>query len=962
MNPRKRTLIYLVVLIAIVSVVVATASAQPQRDHALNTGADSSSLKTAAVLGEVEGAGGSAIYIIQFQDPPLASYRGGIDRLEATNPAARGEVKVDVDSAASRAYLAYLESEHSAFLNSLELLTGRSVAVNFDYLYAYNGMAVTLTREEAEDALALPGVLRIQRDFDRYIQTDAGPTWIGAPGIWDGSDTGGLGGTFGEGVIVGIIDTGLNMDHPSFADVGGDGYDHTNPYGSGNYVGLCDTDPGNWICNDKLIGYWIFTAETTEDTDGHGSNVAGIAVGNALNSITMEISATIDVGGRTIDTINDYTYNADISGVAPHANLVGYDACNDTGGCPLSALIGSINRTIPDGVDVINYSIGGSSSNPWTDADSLAFLGTVDAGIVPVTSAGNAGPGPGTIGSPNDAPWMLAVGASFHNRQFPNGLGNMTGGDTTPPGDIDGAGFTSGYGPAPIVYAGDYGDALCGSPFPEGTFTDNPIVVCDRGTFFRVEKGVNVLAGGAGGYILANANASQTLNADAHALPAVHILFDDGVALKSWIASGSGHMATIAGSTLSTDPANGDQMASFSSRGPNPSVPDVIKPDVTAPGVDILSAYKTNNWLPTNFQDEYGFVSGTSQSSPHAAGSATLVRALHPDWSPAEVKSALMSTGWQDVVKEDDLTPADPFDIGGGRVDLSRAGRAGLIWDISLADYVAANPGAGGQPGTLNLASMGENQCAEGCSWTRTVSSPITETATWTVTTDAAPGMVISVEPESFTLAPGAERELTISAVVDGLPLGDWVFGAVTLTPDDSAYPPARMPVAVVPATAQANLAVAKTVSDDGSCGTSSTLAVAPGTEVTYCYTMENTGTAVLAVHTVDDDQLGLIGGGPITYTVFAGEQMVLTATAVISEAVNNVVTWSAESLGGLTAEDTASATVNVQLATYLPLIQNGVNGAQTSPVSSALFMGAMMIPVMAMGILPYWRGRRRDH
>lgn len=747
-----------------------------------------------------------AVYIVQLADPPIASYRGGIAGLEPTNPAVRGEVKLDVSSAASRAYLDHLEASHSAFMDVLSAQTGRNVEVKFEYFYAFNGLAVYLTPVEAADAESLPGIQQIEREYEMYIDTDAGPEWIGADHIWDGTATGGLPGTEGEGVIAGILDTGFNLDHPSFADVGGDGYDHTNPYGSGNYVGLCDSDPVTWICNDKLIGYWIFTGETTEDTDGHGTHTGTTTAGNHLTA-TMIISASIPVGGGFVDTTNSEQYTAAISGVAPHANVIGYDVCNDVGGCPTAGSVAAIDQAVADGVDVINFSIGGGASNPWTDSTAVAFLGASDAGIVPVTSAGNAGPGPGTIGSPNNAPWMLAVGASFHNRQFPNALINMTGGNTTPPADIDGLGFTSGYGPAPIVYAGDFGDPLCGTPFPANTWTNGEIVVCDRGTYARVEKGVNVLAGGAGGYILANASASQTLNADPHALPAVHILYDDGVALKAWMATGSGHMATIEGSTLSTDPANGDQMASFSSRGPNIIVPGVIKPDVTAPGVDILAGYKTGAVVPDNFQQEFGFISGTSMSSPHTAGAAALMRALYPGWSVAEIKSALMSTGWTNIYKEDDTTPADPFDMGGGYIDLTGAGQAGLVLDITTTDFVNANPALGGDPAALNLASMADNTCAGICSWTRTVKSTLSSSQEWDAVLDVPAGMSGSISPSNFTIPAGGTQVLTIEVDTVGMPVGDWAFAELQLTPvlplsGLNAVPAAHMPIAVIPTSA----------------------------------------------------------------------------------------------------------------------------------------------------------------
>ncbi|HET6447242.1 MAG TPA: S8 family serine peptidase, partial [candidate division Zixibacteria bacterium] len=810
MNQRKRKIFNILALLMVISMLAATVSAQPSRNGTAKqpefTAAEAVEVvpasNTSRVIGEIKGATGLADYIVMLESAPVAFYRGEVDGLEATNAAALGQTKLDVNSDASRAYVDYLEAEHATFVSKLDAQTGREVELVFDYYYAFNGMAVTLTPSEAAAALTLPGVRQIQRDYDSYIDTDAGPAWIGADHVWDGSATGGFGATQGEGVIAGILDTGQNMDHPSFADIGGDGYDHTNPFGSGNYVGLCDSAPGTWVCNDKLIGYWIMTGETTEDTDGHGSHTASTTAGNHLTT-TMMISASIEVEpARFVDTINTYQYRSHISGVAPHANIIGYDVCNDIGGCPNAGSVAAIDQAILDGVDVINFSIGGGASNPWTDSTAMAFLGAYEAGIVPVTSAGNSGPGAGTIGSPNNAPWMLAVGANFHNRAFPNAVMNMTGGDTTPPADISGAGFASGYGPAPIVYAEDAGDAQCLTPFAAGTWTNNEIVVCDRGTIARVQKGVNALAGGAGGFILANSSASQTLNGDPHALPAVHITYDDGVALKTWLATGAGHMATIQGSVVNTDPSNGDQMAGFSSRGPNTALLDIIKPDVTAPGVDILAAYKTNSVVADDFQQEFGIVSGTSMASPHTAGAAALMRALHPDWSVAEIIAALVATGDPEFYKEDDSTPADPFDLGGGQVDLTRAGRTNLTLDETAADFLAANPASGGDPKSLNIATMANSQCLNECTWTRTLASTVDWSMMYDTSASGENGLVVTVEPANFVIPAFGSQVITITADVSsiGSP-GVWTFGSVYIEEvpqEGEELYGIRLPVAVV--------------------------------------------------------------------------------------------------------------------------------------------------------------------
>lgn len=747
--------------------------------------------------GSAASAGGRDLYVVLLDGQPLATYGGGVAGLAATDPEVTGASRLDARSAASRSYLAYLGSRQDAFLAQAGTLLGRSVSSRFRYDAVLNGVAVALDPTEAAAVRGLPGVRAVVQSFDRQLLTDAGPTWIGADAVWNGSGTNGLPGTKGEGVVVGVIDTGINHDHPSFAAPGPvDGYTYTNPKGS--YLGVCDPVTGAPFCNDKLIGAWDFTGTTPEDTNGHGSHTASTSAGNVVDARLFAPSTTIEKR---------------ISGVAPHANLITYKACIET--CPITALLASINQATLDGVDVVNYSIGGASADPWTDLDALAFRDTRNAGIFVSASAGNDGPGAATIGSPADAPWVMTVAAATHNRTFLNSLVNLSGGSGTI-ADFRGKSVTSGYGPAPIVYAGDYGYPLCGdgpaaptgeaaiNPFPPGTF-DGEIVVCDRGgDYGRVEKSQNVMEGGAGGFVLANDEASgDSLIGDPYALPGVHVTYADGLTLKEWLASGTGHTATITGTTLDTTPANGDVTASFSSRGPNPATGDLLKPDVTAPGVDVLAAFNTLN--PTA-PPEYNVISGTSMSSPHNAGSAALLRAVHPEWSPDQVKSAMVTTAFTDapgsgpeahgVLKEDGSTPADPFDMGGGRVDLRRAAAAGLVLDESIADYTAADPAAGGEPAALNLPTLASGGCSGTCSWTRVVESTASSTVTWTASTLSANGMSITVEPSSFTIAPGASQELTVTADVSAAAGGGWKFGRVVLTPDVASVPTTHLTLA----------------------------------------------------------------------------------------------------------------------------------------------------------------------
>jgi len=629
----------------------------------------------------------------------------------------------------------------------------------------------------------LPGVVSVQPNFKRYLHTDAGPAWIGAPGIWDGTQTGGLPGTMGEGIIVGVIDTGINPSNPSFADIGGDGYDHTNPLGNGNYVGVCNPaeasyDP-TFPCNDKLIGAWGHVNSgvgSPVDDNGHGSHTASTAAGNVV---------TAEVVAPTV------TQNVPISGVAPHANIIAYDACAGSG-CDGASLAYAIDRAIADGVDVINYSIGSTApSLLWSDFDTVAFLNARAAGIFVAASAGNSGPGAETVGSPADAPWLTSAGNSTHDRVYANGLVNMAGGGS-PPANMSGTSFTSGYGLHAIVHASSAGDGQCLNPFPAGTWTNGEIVVCDRGTIARVDKGANVLAGGAGGLVLANLLADgESTNSDPHFLPAIHLGYTDSEVLRTWLASGTGHQAQITPGARVLDPAFGDILSSSSSRGANRAAPDIIKPDVSAPGSSILAAHGVGDPMPP----VWGFLSGTSMASPHLAGLGALIKDLHPAWTPAEIQSAIMSTAAEGVVKEDGVTPSDPFDRGAGRADASAAAQAGLVLDETLVNYQAADPALGGDPKTLNLASLGNSFCPGTCSWTRTVRSTAASSVVWSAAVQNPPGWQITVTPASFSLAPGATRTLTIAATATAVPPAHWAFGQVAL--NRVGGPAAVFPVAV---------------------------------------------------------------------------------------------------------------------------------------------------------------------
>lgn len=771
--------------------------------------------KPAAARSETPGVEEAAreTWIVRLAEPSLAGNRGELAGLAPTHARTLGRRRLDPASPASSAYLAFLDRRHDRVRAAIEARCGRAVPVQRRFRAAVNGFTVRLDEDEAAAVRRLPGVRDVVRDGANAPDTDRGPRFLGADQIWLGGSTGVD--TRGEGVVIGILDTGINGGHPSFADPGPvDGHSHTNPLGDGVFLGRCALPP--WHprhyphCNNKLIGAYSFSIDDDpEDEDGHGSHVASTAAGNRLAVSKL-------VGGTALEY--------PISGVAPHANLVMYEVCAPAPElCRDSASIAAVDAAILSGVvDVLNFSIG-TTGGAWTDVVAAAFLDATEAGIFVAQSAGNGGPQPATVNAGNSA-WTTTVASQTLDRVYWNELvGLVANGGLA---DIQGYSVSAGTGGAfEIVYAGDVDvggqrHPLCGkgasvlppdgssNPFPAGLFTGK-IVVCDRGGYARVEKGYNVAQAGAAGFILANqASTGDEIFADDHYLPAIHITHADGVALKAWLgAGGPAFTGEITSAARSIDSAFGDILATDSSRGPHPDAPGLIKPDLSAPGTSILAAGASGSG-----GDEVEMLSGTSQASPHVAGAAALLRALHPDWSAPEIKSALMLMAKAVVRKEDGVAAGDPFDRGSGRVDVGAASRSLLVMDETAARFLAANPASGGDPTSLNLASLANPACEGTCSWDRSFRNVSGGPVELEVRqTGGAPDLILAAAPTAFTLADGASQEIRLTARVRACPAGgcgpsaDWRFGELELRVLSSplgsgADLDLHLPVAIVPA------------------------------------------------------------------------------------------------------------------------------------------------------------------
>lgn len=754
-------------------------------------------------------------YVVLMAAEPALGYDGGVKGIPATQPG-KGK-KINPKASNVKRYRDYLEQTQEAALSS----AGITAEPRNQLTLAANGFAVSLTAVEAARLALAKDVVRVQEDVLKQKQTDVSGEFLGL----DGKKEAWASGYTGKGVVVGVIDTGIWPEHPSFADPGGlpdPGLDVPCEFGDTAHNPLDKP----FECQNKLIGARDMRItyksqigpevyNSARDYDGHGTHTASTAAGNS--GVDAEIFG-IDRGT--------------LSGVAPEAGVIAYSALGDLGGYG-SDLAAAIDQAVLDGVDVINYSVG--SSTPAIGPDDLAFLFAANAGVFVATSNGNAGPNPSTTGSPAHVPWLTAVGASTTPRTFEATatLGNGAA--------YTGASLTEALGETTLIDAADRGNPLC---LVDGTFTpalDGEIVLCARGVNARVDKSKAVFDQGGSGMILYNQNDVQALITDSHWLPSVHITYSEGIEIKEYIAE-AGADATASLTEGEKAPAQASVMADFSSRGPvgSPGDPNIIRPDLTAPGVNILAG---NTPTPGSGRPGQLFqsISGTSMSSPHVAGLFALLKQAHPDWSAAVAKSALMTTARQDVTKEDGTTPADPFDFGAGHVDPGQPGKRGSMFDPGIAfdaginDYLAyacgpypfifLNPaatcasleGAGfsTDPSELNIPSIGIAEVAGSRVVERSLTNVSDRRLNLKAHVEVPEGYSVTVSPERVTLQPGQEATVAITVTNKTAPVGEWRFGAITWR--GSAYD-ARIPLAV----AGTSLKAAGEVGHTGTSGTGS--------------------------------------------------------------------------------------------------------------------------------------------
>lgn len=742
---------------------------------------------------------GAKIYIVRLAEPSVARYDGGIAGHVATRPA-KGS-KLDARHPDVVSYRSHLAERQATVMRSAGVT--RSLR---QYGYVFNGFAARLSETQVQKLARTPGVLSVAVDEMRTADTSSTPGFLGLTGkegFWKEQEA------KGEDVIIGIIDSGIWPEHPSFSDrkAGDDDDDDERAYKPiRGWNGTCAAGEQftEKHCNRKLIGARFYNAgfggdagvkavfpyefNSPRDYDGHGTHTASTAGGNEGVRVRGDASAF----GK-------------ISGIAPRARIAAYKALWHDSSVPTSTgftsdLVAAIDDAVADGVDVINYSVSGTRTN-FADPVELAFLDAADAGVFVAASAGNSGPASSTVAHPS--PWITTVAAGVHNR---DGRATVTLGNGT---TFTGASYTAAVGPKPLVDAAAVAaggavpadaarcflasDSASGVPQLDPAKVSGKIVVCDRGGNALVNKAQAVKEAGGVGVVLANTPASaNTLLPILHVIPTVHIPFttvDAYNALKAY-ASGADATATIAATTLVFDVPS-PVTAGFSSRGPLlAGGGSLLKPDIIAPGQDILAGVAP----PANNGRLFDLYSGTSMSSPHVAGLAALMKQVHPKWSPMAIKSALMTTA-SDVLDGPNTNPLVIFRQGAGHVRPNNAADPGLVFDSGFDDWVgflcgtAINPAfctSNGitvlDPSDLNTPSIAVGSLVGSRTITRRVTNVSDGTATYRPSIAGLAGVDVKFSPPSITLARGQTKSFSVTFTRTTAALNTYTGGQLTLS------------------------------------------------------------------------------------------------------------------------------------------------------------------------------------
>ncbi|KAJ6432583.1 hypothetical protein OIU84_019759 [Salix udensis] len=677
-----------------------------------------------------------------------------------------------------KTYIVYMgdrpQSEFSASSLHLSMLqevigsnfSSKSLLHSFER--TFNGFVVKLSEGEVEKIAAMSSVVSVFPNRKKKLHTTRSWDFIGFPQEVQRTNV-------ESNIIVGVIDSGIWPESESFNDAG---------FGPPpiKWKGSCQVS-SNFSCNNKIIGAKYYRSDgvfdqsdvkSPRDSEGHGTHTASTAAGGSVSMASLY--------GFAMGTAR---------GGVPSARIAVYKVCWSDG-CSDADILAAFDDAIADGVEIISISIG--SSKPidyFYDPIAIGAFHAIKYGILTSNSGGNEGPGLATIS--NISPWSLSVAASTIDRKFLTKvlLGNNKAyeGVSINTFDLQNVMY-------PLIYGGDAPNItgnisssdsrFCSQNTLDPALVKGKIVLCDtlngfgRGPFFA----------GAAGAVMQDEGAKDA--AYSFPLPVSYLGTREGGNILSYMNSTSNATATIYKSNEEND-ALAPRVVSFSSRGPNAFTPDLLKPDIAAPGVDILAA-----WSPLSSVSEvegddrmvpYNIISGTSMACPHATGAAAYVKSYHPAWSPAAIKSALMTTA---SPMSDGLDNDAEFAYGAGQINPVKAINPGLVYDAGPIDYIKFLCGQGYNSNALRMITKDNIICSDtinGTVWdlnypsfslstsrsevmvsrvfNRVVTNVGSATSIYKSSVTAPPGLNIQVKPAILSFSSQGQN-LSFSLTIEG--------------------------------------------------------------------------------------------------------------------------------------------------------------------------------------------------
>ena len=675
------------------------------------------------------------------------------------------------------------EAYHRSFLPVHPVDSGEQRLL-YSYEHVISGFAARLTSQDLAAVEIKDGFLAAYPDELIPLQTTRSSEFLGlrSSGAWNLSN-------YGEGVIIGVLDTGIEPDHPSFAcDL---------PPPRSSWKGSCEFEPG--VCNKKIIGArgfavglkaMMLSGEVPDEVDslgvapfddhGHGTHVASTAAGCFVEGASSYGQAQ----GTAV-------------GVAPRAYVSVYKVCG-LRGCMGTDVLAGLDASITDGVDIASLSLGGPPRPFFIDLIASGTFSAVDKGILVSIAAGNSGPGSSTVS--NEAPWMLTVAASTQDRslratvRLGNGL------------EFDGEALVQ----RQSFPATQFSLVSGGSCKSFATSVQGKVVLCDISPLvYRWQQVQNVLNAGGVAVILANsAQEGNTIMNEPDVLPTSQVSFSAGEVIKKYITSASSPTAAIVFKDTVIGGPFTPAIAYFSSRGPSFTTPGILKPDIAGPGLNVLAAWPFQVGNPGATSVFY-IISGTSMATPHLSGAAALVKAANPAWSPSAIRSAIMTsatlTGSSGKAIEDHLgNPATPFDMGAGQIDVRGAMDTRVVYEVGTDQYIAYLCGLGYadwqvrnvvgravncltagsiRADELNYPSFSISLNSAG-NFTRRVTRTLTNlgpsatTCTW-LAPKGLSGVSAAVQPTTLTFSAGEKKQYTATFSSSGSGTGSTLFGVL---------------------------------------------------------------------------------------------------------------------------------------------------------------------------------------